>query len=400
MVGFWKKHATLLILAGFLSASALAVWAAASEDIWSALSRLGPREFSLLLGLSLINYLLRAARWSFFLRALGARLPFDTTALHYFGGFAMTVTPARVGELVRLRWASRATEQPFEKVAPLVLFDRASDLGAIGLLLGADLLSGRSGFAGGLLATTFAVSFAVVSTRPGLFRAVIDVAYRLVRRRPRSFVRARRAARALTPFSRPSVFIPALGLGVFGWLAEGAAFYLLLGWLGAPLPLGMCVAVFLFATMSGGATGMPGGVGGAEAVMLGLLLALRVPMDTAIAATAIIRITTLWFAVGLGMLVFPIAESMVRGNVGRDALAREGGQPTEAQDKAANRDDAAAASRDDLRNATGPLAPGASVTSPIEAATIAGAASEAVAGAAATPGRASMGGKIDALEDD
>lgn len=310
MVGFCRRNASLLVFIGFLTAGGLAVWAAAGEDIWSSLGRVGPLEVSILLTLSMVNYVVRASRWRFFLRALGHDMPFGLVTRQYFAGFAMTITPARVGELVRLRWAARSTGEPFEKVAPMMLFDRASDLGAIGLLLGADLLSGRSGFSGGLVAVAFAVAFALVATRPGLFQAAIDGTYRFVHRAPRTFVRARRAAKALKPYSRLSVMLPGLAFGVVGWLAEGFAFFLLLTWLGAPLPLGVCVAVFLFATMTGGATGLPGGVGGAEAVMMALLLALKVPLETAVAATAIIRITTLWFAVGLGMLVFPLAEGV------------------------------------------------------------------------------------------
>ena len=52
---------------------------------------------------------------------------------------------------------------------------------------------------------------------------------------------------------------------------------------------------------------LPGGLGSAEAVMLGLLTAADIPLPTALAATAIIRVTTLWFAVGIGFVVLPVA---------------------------------------------------------------------------------------------
>ena len=44
---------------------------------------------------------------------------------HFFGGFAMSVTPGRVGELIRMRWMRRETGRSFERTAPLVLADRA-----------------------------------------------------------------------------------------------------------------------------------------------------------------------------------------------------------------------------------------------------------------------------------
>ena len=102
--------------------------------------------------------------------------------------------------------------------------------------------------------------------------------------------------------------LPALGLGLLGWLAEGYAFYLLLGWLGADIGLTMAIAVFVFSTLAGGLTGSPGGVGGAEAAMIAILGMKGVPLEISLPATAIIRITTLWFAISIGLAVLPLAE--------------------------------------------------------------------------------------------
>ena len=70
----------------------------------------------------------------------------------------------------------------------------------------------------------------------------------------------------------------------------------------------MAATIFTFSTLAGGLTGAPGGVGGAEAAMVALLSMQGVPLETSLPATAIIRVTTLWFAIGLGLLVFPFAE--------------------------------------------------------------------------------------------
>ena len=43
--------------------------------------------------------------------------------------------------------------------------------------------------------------------------------------------------------------------------------------------------------------------------LIALLLLEGLPLELAVAATAVIRLTTLWFAIMLGLLVFPMAES-------------------------------------------------------------------------------------------
>jgi uncharacterized membrane protein YbhN (UPF0104 family) len=52
---------------------------------------------------------------------------------------------------------------------------------------------------------------------------------------------------------------------------------------------------------------LPGGLGGAEFSMLGMLFALGVPSAAAVTATAVIRVVTLWFAVLVGFLALPFA---------------------------------------------------------------------------------------------
>ena len=122
--------------------------------------------------------------------------------------------------------------------------------------------------------------------------------------------RVRRAARSLARFSTPSVAAAALGLGAIGWLAEGYAFHLLLVWMGAGVNVWTAIAIFTFSTLAGGLTGAPGGMGGAEAAMIALLSLQGVALDVSVPATAVIRLTTLWFAIGIGAIVFPIAERL------------------------------------------------------------------------------------------
>ncbi|MBZ0128049.1 MAG: flippase-like domain-containing protein [Rhodobacteraceae bacterium] len=313
MVGVYGIKTSVVVFVVFLASVGLALWAASGEDILGQIAAVSAMQVGLLLALSLANYLFRALRWQLYIGALGLHLPPLTIFRHYFGGFALTMTPARMGELVRLRWIARETGARAERLAPLILVDRAGDLASTGLLLAIALAFGATGLAGGLPVAALALILALIATRPGLFRALVVGAYRLCGLKPRWFVRARRAASALAVFSAPRVVVLALILGGIGWMAEGYAFHLLLGWMGADLPMWTAISIFLFAMLTGGATGMPGGVGGAEAAMVALLALQGVPLEVAIPATAIIRVVTLWFAIGLGIVIFPFAEGLATG---------------------------------------------------------------------------------------
>ncbi|MEM6408672.1 MAG: lysylphosphatidylglycerol synthase transmembrane domain-containing protein [Pseudomonadota bacterium] len=294
----------VLFAFGVLGLAAGVGWA----ETWAQIRALGPLQLAILLGLSLVNYLLRGMRWHLCARASGLHLRLRDNLLHFIGGFAMTVTPGRIGELVRLRWISNLSGRPFERSLPLPFIDRVFDVAAMALVLAACAMLSQAGLAGALPVAGLALLVAVAITRPWLLRRMVTQLWRLVRRWPRRFAGLRQAARGMDRFSKPGLALPALVLGVIGWSAEGYALFLLLGWMGADIGFATATLIFVFSTLAGGLTGAPGGVGGAEAAMLALLVAQGVPLETAIPAMAVIRLTTLWFAILLGFCAFPIAE--------------------------------------------------------------------------------------------
>ncbi len=311
--------ALAVFVAGLVSLAAATGW---SETL-ASLARISPAGVLLLLILSLTNYLCRALRWRLYTRALTMPTHFGRDVLHYLAGLAMTVTPGRIGELIRMRWLKRETGLGLHRTAPLILMDRAGDLAATAVLLAGALALAGAGIEGGLTVAALSLAAAFALTRPSVLRLAAEAGWRLTGRARRTFARLRSAASALAPFSRPPVFLAALLLGMAGWFAEGYSFYLLLGWMDAPLGLWTAVAIFLFATLAGGATGLPGGLGGAEAVMVALLSLRGVPLEVAVPATAVIRLTTLWFAIAIGMVLFPFAEGRARRQTGGNADAME-----------------------------------------------------------------------------
>ncbi|QMU57863.1 MAG: flippase-like domain-containing protein [Boseongicola sp.] len=295
----------VLVVAGLVALALATGW----EETLAGLKNLNVAQISILLVLSLVNYGFRGLRWHLFAGRLGLPTKLVANVRQFIGGFAMSVTPGRVGELVRMRWIRRETGWPFDKTAPLVLVDRSADLAAMAILLALALAFSTTGIAGGAPVVMLALIAAYIATRPELMRTAANLGHSLTGKRlPKLFARIRRAAMSLKAFQGPTTLMAAGALGVIGWMAEGWAFHLLLVWMGAQIDLWMALAIFIFATMAGGLTGAPGGLGGAEAAMVGLLALQGVPLEIAVPATLIIRLTTLWFAIGLGLLVFPWAE--------------------------------------------------------------------------------------------
>jgi len=157
----------LVALLGLFLAGVSALFAATGwEEVWTQIARLSWAQVALLLCLSLMNYLLRGVRWHLFSRRLGLPTRMGQSLRHFLGGFAMTVTPGRVGELVRMRWLRRETGWAVERTAPLVLIDRATDLAAMGLMLGLALSLTTIGMKAAVPVAILAIVAAYVATNP------------------------------------------------------------------------------------------------------------------------------------------------------------------------------------------------------------------------------------------
>ena len=296
----------LLFVLVLLCAMVLTGW----EDAVRAFKKLKLWQILALCGLAGLHYLLRAFRWHLLVRTSGVLTSVFQNMRHFFGGFAMTATPGRLGELVRLRWLRLESGWSFGTLLPIAFADRAIELAAIVMVIAFALVLTNLGSLAVWWLLAASMAMVGIACWPKALEAIVIGAWKLCgRRRPRLFIRFRRLTRRLRPFMRPNVFVPTLLFGVIGWSFEGLAFWLLLEWMGADLDIWTSIAIFLIAILSGALSGLPGGLGGTEASAVGLLLLQGVSVETAVLATAIIRITTLWFAVLVGFLVFPIAEN-------------------------------------------------------------------------------------------
>jgi uncharacterized protein (TIRG00374 family) len=298
-----RLSAAWAVLFVLLLGAALA-WFGFGEAM-AQLGRLSPGVVLLALGLSLVNYVLRAIRWQVLCRAMGVRIPMLRNSLYYVAGFAFTVTPGKVGEVVRLWLLRRDSGAAYERSLGLLVIDRVTD--AVPLLVLCLLGMGR--FVG--QAWSVAVAAAAVLAclglilRPEALMMLVKAVYARLRRAPRLFARALRLLRTVRLLAAPRVLLKAFGLGALGWSSEVVAAWVVLQAFDVPADLAAAAFVFAFGMLVGALPLFPGGVGGAEGAMVMLLLLLGEGAGTAVAAVAVIRLCTLGFAVVLGFLALP-----------------------------------------------------------------------------------------------
>jgi uncharacterized protein (TIRG00374 family) len=289
------------------AAFGLAAWSFAADEVKAALGHLRLETVLLLLAVSAFNYGARTLRWIMLFRTVdpnaaamrAATLPWHV--LVYLGGFAFTLTPGRAGEAIRVYTAHRSFGTPADAGLSLVVADRFYDAVALTVIL----LVGALAFthAGAASLVILAVLVAAIAILGWLASAAHfwSAAERRLPRLARAIGGVRRTLEHLSVVSRPQR-LPVFALpSLAGFTVQGLAPMLLLSDMGISIGVGESIVIFAFATLVGGASFLPGGLGGFEATMIGLLAATGIAPTTATVATLLMRLTTLWFGVSLGV---------------------------------------------------------------------------------------------------
>lgn len=274
-----------------------------------ALLQLGVAGCTAVLALSAANYLLRFYRWQYFLARLGRSLPTPLHLLYYLSGFAFTLSPAKAGEAYRAIHLNEHGVAYSESLAALFA-ERLLDLIAMCLLaslMALDNATYRPLIAGALLITVVALYMSCHAYLPRRLQALSETA----RHAPLARLLAtlagllRAAQRVLTP--RATLF--GIAIAFLSWSAEGVGLYLICLSLHISVSPGAAIGIYAVASLAGSvAFFMPAGIGGMEVAMTTLLMAQGAPLRSALVATLLCRIATLWFAVLLGVAASAVAE--------------------------------------------------------------------------------------------
>ncbi len=273
------------------------------EKILSAFSKMSLFSWLLILGASFSNYLLRFIRWHYYLHYLGHQIPLILHFLYYMAGFALTLTPAKVGETIRSAYLAQHAVAYTQSLA-VFFTERFLDVVVIALL---SLFIFQFENATHHYHYFVVVSVVVVVSFIPLLRQTFVTQYfnSVAVKIPWKTIRAllQHLTRLLTTARNLFAYRPAytgLLLGSIAWLIQGLAFYFILATLGVEITLQQSIGIYAISLLAGAASFIPGGVGTTEAVMTLLLTLLGAETATAVAAALISRLSTLWFAVALG----------------------------------------------------------------------------------------------------
>lgn len=262
-----------------------------------------------ILALTLLNYGLRFVKWQYYLGVIGSHLPLRASLGIFIAGLAMAMTPGKAGELLKSYLLKQENGTPVAVSAPLVLAERLTDGLAMFLLAAMGMFAFRhegvlfwltAGIALGM------VGFVLLSRSRRLFAWGVHLWARLpwLGRYAPHLAQAYDSTYDL--LALPNLAL-AVGLGLISWGGECLALHLTLVALGLPTSFDLFLAAtftLAVSTLIGAISFLPGGLGATDITLAGLLeRLLGISADLAVVATLIIRFATLWFGVGIGLIV-------------------------------------------------------------------------------------------------
>ncbi|CAN5863339.1 lysylphosphatidylglycerol synthase transmembrane domain-containing protein [soil metagenome] len=281
------------------------------DDLSEALAKFRWSLIPLILVLVFTSYIGRFVRWIYYLWILGVSVPFKENVAIFVAGLSMTISPGKLGEVLKSVFLRQVSGAPIARTAPTVLAERVTDGTGMILwgLLGALAFSFGPGLLLGFLAFTVLGIAVLRSKQLSLLAERILIKIPVLNR--------------FAPFlgdfhgaSSELLGIRALVVGTavsfVSWGFEILAVYLCVVGLGAEVPFLLVVFIFAVSSIVGVMSMLPGGIGPAEAGLAGQFIALAgLSAGTAGAVTLVIRLATLWFALALGMIALLVLRILL-----------------------------------------------------------------------------------------
>jgi glycosyltransferase 2 family protein len=260
--------------------------------------------FGAAIGLTSLNYAIRFVRWQEFLRIAKIDISARDSGSIFLSGFVMSITPGKVGEVLKSFLLRERHGVPVARSAPIVVAERLTDLVAVLLIAAVGVGAYHYGLpiviaAGAMVG----LGLAILSSR----RASLWLLHAIAR-----IPGLRRLAHKVEEFYdglaelvRPGALFKGSALSLVAWACECLGFWFILTGFGADeTPRAWAAFIYATTTLAGAISFLPGGLVATEVSMTALLMRGATGFDkaTAVAATILCRLATLWFGVLVGMI--------------------------------------------------------------------------------------------------
>jgi len=216
-------------------------------------------------------------------------------------GLIMSVTPGKVGELLKSYLVKEITNEPISKTAPIIFAERITDF--VSLLIIAIVGAYIFDYGGEItigVALFFLVIIVIISNKR-LALPIINL-FEKIKFLEKYLHNIHTAYTSSNQLLKIKPLLLMTFVSLISWGFECLGYYFIL--LNFQIDFGLIWASFSysFATIIGAISMLPGGLGVTEGSLTFMLIQENISKDVAVATTFIVRVVTLWFAVIVGII--------------------------------------------------------------------------------------------------
>ena len=246
-------------------------------------------------------------RWTILVKNSGYILPHKKNFQIFLSGFPLSITPGKVGELLKCELLKENFNIPRKITAPIILVERLYN--AVGIEIISSLGIWYFDFSGTviLIASCALIGIFIALRSKSLFSSLINKTSKIkyLSKFSDSFSDS---YEVINHAIKPKIFIISSLLSAIYWILESVAVYFVFKSFGIDfLELYNVVLAYTSSIILGVASFVPGGIGVSEGTLISLLSIHGLSLSTAITLTLFIRMFTLWYSVFVGFIALKFA---------------------------------------------------------------------------------------------
>ena len=271
-------------------------------EVYAQLNKMDTSYLPIILLLIPLSWIVLFTRWNLLLKNSNVHVPVKDNLKIYLSGFALSITPGKVGELIKSQLLKTKFGIPREKTAPIVLVEQLYNIiGIVGVSilgiwyfeLGAHII---------LIAALLLVILLILISSKRLFDKFLTLLSRIkfLSKYTSAFSNSYDVLRKST---RGWIVVYASALSIAFWLIESViAYFVLLSFGVNHIEFLSVITTYTSSIILGVASFLPLGIGVVEGSLAGFFTLQGVDISIALTLVIFIRIFTRWIAVSVGFV--------------------------------------------------------------------------------------------------
>ncbi|MDD3569484.1 MAG: lysylphosphatidylglycerol synthase transmembrane domain-containing protein [Lachnospiraceae bacterium] len=301
-----KKNLIFSLLAGFAIIVVILLYGDVKQIV-IALKHFDFKYLGVILCIMPFNFFIRFLKYNYYFNFMEFNMSMRDKIIIFLSGLCMSITPAKVGEIVRPYMIKVKYNIPMSRSLPLLVAERVSDAFGMLILSVIGLFSFKKGVLS--IATVLLILLLLVmivhNKKACYFLIEKASKIKFLKKHICKFKNFYESSYVL--FETKSLIV-GIVTGVFAWGCEALVIFITARAFGEYLSIFNAFFIIGFSALVGGASMLPGGIGVTDGSILGLLKLCGFSNTLSVSITLFSRFSTLWLGVMVGMVAMFISD--------------------------------------------------------------------------------------------